>query len=163
MTHGKTEQLLYDIENKLKTLTMKDFCIILIGEEDFKSSNDYFQLIVDIRVTLQRVNHTNIIVCTPTFQFSFYKNMYNSRVETFNNLLYLDILTNKHAYFLDSNKNLASDYTMFNKRTGILNNYGMQTILKYIDEFISGIKKYDLLTNDSLMNYNEQDENQFFL
>lgn len=39
--------------------------------------------------------------------------MFNWRVETFNNLLYLDIMTHEHAYILDSNKYLDYNYNMF--------------------------------------------------
>lgn len=162
-THCNTQQLVHDIETKLETFTMKDFCIILIGEEDFKTTCDYLQLTLHLRATLQKVNFTNIIICTPTFSCNYHRNMYNWRVEHLNNLLYLDTLTYEHAYLLDSNKNLTFDLTMFTK-LGLINDHGMRTIFKDIDEFIDGIKKYDLLmTDDDLIPDNQQLETQFFL
>lgn len=166
MPHCKTEQLLRDLETKLKTFTYNDFCIILIGEEDFSTTNDYFQLVFSIRTTLEKTKHTNVIVCTPTYRYSYYKTMYNWRVENFNNLLYLDILTHEHAYFLDSNKNLSDDYTMFKKRTGLINNYGIHTIFIDIDDYIQGLKKCDLLsnnTNDESHQIDDVSNNQLFL
>lgn len=161
-----TEQLISNLENKLATFTMSDFCIIMIGEQDFYTTQDYFQLIHSIRTTVQKVKNTNIIICAPTYKYAYYKNMYNWRVENFVNLLYLDITTHEHAYFLDSNKNL--DYEMFNKRTGLLNNFGMRTIFKDIDDFIYGIQKYDLqpLTSDNIkeqISINGKGDNLFFL
>lgn len=162
-THCNSQQLVHDIETKLESFTMKDFCIILIGEEDFKTTCDYLQLTLHLRATLQKVNFTNIIVCTPTFNCSPQRNMYNWRVEHLNNLLYLDILTYEHAYLLDSNKNLAIDSTMFTK-LGSVNNHGMQTIFKDIDEYIDGIKKYDLfMTEDDIIPDSQQLDAQFFL
>lgn len=168
-SHCYVERLIENIEAVLKTYTMKDFCIILIGEEDFKTTRDYFQLIFSIRTILQKVTHTNIIICSPTYQLNFYKGMYNWRVENFNNLLYLDVLTHEHAYFLDSNKHLSCDYSMFEKRTGLINNYGMQTIFKDIENLIHEIKKFHILNynnNHATTEYipdSELTQNQFFL
>lgn len=129
---GTIKLLLEGIKDKLSEFTLQDFCIILIGEEDFKMTNKYFDSILLIRQILQEVSNTNIIIGTPTYKFYTNNYLYNSRVETFNNLLYLDTITHGHAYFLDSNLNLKYDDTMFNKRTGVINYNGMQSIFNDI-------------------------------
>lgn len=159
MSHCKIEQLIYGIENKLKTFTMSDFCIILVGEEDFNTTNDYFHLISCIRGTIEKIKHTNVIICAPTYKL--YMNMYNWRIENFNNLLYRDILTHEHAYYLDSNKNLTNDYKMFSKNTGSLNNYGIQTIFKDINKLINDIEKYNRNSESILTDSIPSEEKQF--
>lgn len=148
MPHCKTEKLIYNIEAKLLDFTMNDFCVILLGEEDFATTNDYFSLIYEIRATLEKVKHTNVIICTPTFKNSYYVNLFNFRVENFNNLIYLDILEHEHAYLLDSNKNLTYDYKSFDRRTGRITNTGMRIIFNDIKEYINAIK-YETTENDN--------------
>lgn len=55
-------------------------------------------------------------------------NMYNWRVENFNNLLYLDICTHEHAYILDSNKELNYDFSMFSSYSGKIKDYGYRNV-----------------------------------
>lgn len=69
--------------------------------------------------------------------------MYNWRVETFNNLLYLDISTHLHAYIIDSNSKLSYSYRMFNKLTFKINDYGMRIIFKSLNNFINNFKDYN--------------------
>ena len=38
--YGCTKQLLKDIDTKLPQFTLKDFCIIFLGDEDFKTTNN---------------------------------------------------------------------------------------------------------------------------
>lgn len=162
-THCNTHHMLHDIQSKLQHFTMDDFCIILIGEEDFKTTNDYFNLIFYIRENLQEITHTNVILCTPTYKYGHYHNLYNSRIENFNNLLYLDILAHEHAYFLDSNKNLSCDFKMFHTSTGKLNNYGMRTIFIDIFNLICNIQNYDNNNDDNILyddNSNELQHNE---
>lgn len=130
--HGTVDHQLKGIKEKLSKFTLQDFCIILIGEEDFKITNKYFYTVLLIREVLQDISNTNIIIYTPTYKFFINNYLFNSRVETFNNLLYLDIITHGYAYFLDSNKSLRYDDTMFDRRTGVINNAGMQSIFKDI-------------------------------
>lgn len=150
-----TEQLINNLETKIQDFTMNDFCVILIGEEDFKSTHDYFSLILYIREVLQKLNHTNIIICAPTFKYGHHTNMFNWRVANFNNLLYFDILEHEHAYFLDSNRNLKCSYEMFNIKSGTVNNVGVKTIFEDIRDFINGIIQYDLHTVDSPSSSNQ--------
>lgn len=145
--HGSMEVLLKGIKEKIANFTSLDFCIILLGEEDFKVTNRYLDSILKIRQVLQEITNTNIIICTPTYKFFTNNYLYNSRVETFNNLLYLDTITHEHAYFLDSNENLRYDDTMFDRRTGSINSSGMQLLLKdvyrmivYIESSITSCK-----------------------
>lgn len=150
------ENMLTGLEVKLKKFTMNDYCIILIGETDFLVTKNYFNLILTIREYLGKIIHTNVILCAPTYKYSNYSMVYNWRVEQFNNLLYLDITSHQHAYFLDTNKNLACDNTMFWFKSGAINNYGMQIAFKDIAQYISDLKYYN----------NQEDkeaENQFFL
>lgn len=147
-TNCGIQQLLKGIKNMLKDYTKEDFCIILIGEDDFKTTNDYFDLIYDIRNNLKEIDNTNIILCLPTFKFNSSSNLFNWRVENFANLLYLDIMTHLHAYLLDSNLHLSYDSSMFSNLTGRLNNNGMRTIFDDIKRQMEDIIAVNLMTND---------------
>lgn len=136
--------MLLNFDKKLKDFTLSDICIILIGENDFNTTTAYFDLIFYIRSTLSEIKHTNVIICTPTFKYEWHTNIYNSRIENFNNSLYLDILAHEHAYYLDSNKNLLCDFKMFDKLTGKLNNNGMSIVFTDILYYINDIIKFDL-------------------
>lgn len=144
------KQLLTNIEKKLAGYTMDDYCVVMIGESDFKVTKDYFSLIYYIRDILQQIKYTNIIICLPTYKYGYLQNMFNWRVETFNNLLYLDVMTHEHAYLLDTNKKLNYDFYMFNKQLGFINNNGMKTIFHNLKELISEIDKY--YTSEELSN-----------
>lgn len=164
---GTMQLLLRGIKEKLSGFTLQDFCIILIGEEDFKITNKYFDIILLIRNMLQEVSNTNIIICTPTYKFFTNNYLYNSRVETFNNLLYLDTITHGHAYFLDSNMNLNYDDTMFNKRTGVINYSGMQSIFndifKMTKDILSSNTDFHRSDNQVETLTESEDMGQFFL
>lgn len=88
-----TEQLISNLDKKLIDYTMDDFCVILIGENDLYKTDNYVNIIIKLRETLQKVQNTNIIICVPTFKLSNYSILFNWRIETFNNLLYLDLQT----------------------------------------------------------------------
>lgn len=148
-----TEELLKGLDTKLKSYTLNDFCVIFLGEEDFKRTSNYYEIIFQIRNALQVIQHTNIIICLPTYKYPFDTSLFNCRVETFNNLLYLDVLTHRHAYILDSNLNLQYDYTMFNTYSGSINNRGLRTIFKDLLDSITDIKQsidmeYKQVTNE---------------
>lgn len=122
------EKLTEGIQTKLINYTTEDYCIIHIGEEDFRSTNNYCDIIMQLRQNLKAVQHTNVILCLPTFKFTHYTMMFNCRIEMFNNMLYLDNLTHNYAVLLDSNMNLTYDSSMFLKSTGRLNNNGLKNI-----------------------------------
>lgn len=53
-----TMKLIDNIDIKLKNYTMDDYCLIFIGEEDFRQTNNYIDLTKAIRQTLLKTNHT---------------------------------------------------------------------------------------------------------
>lgn len=113
-------QLTRNLYHKVVNYSMNDYCVILIGEEDYRKTQNYVEIIVELRNALKKIQNTNIILCAPTFKLSNYSTMFNWSVETFNNLLYLDIQTYNYATILDSNLHLRYDFTMFsryNKKT----------------------------------------------
>lgn len=139
--------LLTGIDSKVADFTMNDFCIVLIGEEDFRTPDNYFIKIADIRCTLQKLTHTNVIICLPTYKYGNFMDAFNWRVETFNNLMYLDTLTHEHAHIFDSNKKLDYDYTMFNRNTCRINDHGMRVILENLKYLINSIQQYNNTKN----------------
>jgi hypothetical protein len=153
----KLKQLIHSLESKLTNYTLKDFCVILIGEDDFKTTNDYSDIIICLRETLLKTLHTNVILCLPTFKQGRYTTVFNSRVEIFNNMLYLDVATHEYVYLIDSNKNLSYDSEMYNYNTRSINNHGMRTIFEDILTLINNIKEYQCVENSEGL------ENNLFL
>lgn len=123
-SNSSATDLIRDIELKVKSFTLKDYCIIHIGENDIKEERDYIDIINKLRTSLQKINHTNIIICAATYVAG--APIYNFKVEMFNNLLYLDIQSNEYAYFFDTNRDLSPE--MFSHKTGKITNYGMKII-----------------------------------
>lgn len=139
---GGVTQLLDGIENKLKDFTYEDHCVIFIGEHDFLEAVRYDMLIRYIRSKLMGIKNTNIIICLPTFKYCKHVNLFNKRIEIFNNLLYLDNNTFEYVYLIDSNKDLKYTSEMFNIITGHINKRGFRTILNNIERQISDIGDY---------------------
>ncbi|KAG7297834.1 hypothetical protein JYU34_018577 [Plutella xylostella] len=131
------------LNKKLSSYTMDDFCIVMIGEEDFTKTNNYHGLITHIRNVLENIEHTNVIICTPTFKYGQHQYMFNGRVELFNHLLYSDVLKNEYAYLWDSNTTLLYDHSMFYRGHGHLNNRGLRNILNCIHQQIKMHENYD--------------------
>lgn len=166
-------QILDNIEKKVQNFTNSDFCVIYIGEEDFRKTHNYLQLVMFVREKLSPLSHTNFIICLPTYKYMTDANiMFNSRIETFNNLLYLDISTCNYAYLLDSNLNLPYNYETYSKKYGTLNNYGMEIVVSDLRDLINGLSKLttthsevDCLpqNQNSLSTESQQDNYQFFL
>lgn len=130
-------RLLSNLHQKVIDYTMKDHCIILVGEEDFQKTNNYVEIIIEARRILEEIKHTNIILCVPTFQLSDYSTMFNWRIETFNNLLQLDLQTYNYATAFDSNLDLFYDFTMFSKVNRKINDCGMRNIFRNLQLMIS--------------------------
>jgi hypothetical protein len=151
---GGIKEMVKNIEMKVEGLTMNDYCIFLIGNEDFYSTENYIELIYTIRKSFQKIINTNKIICAPTYICG--STIHNCRVETFNNLLYLDTESHKYAACFDSNRNLKFD--MFSMYTGRLNNQGMNTIMQSIAEFI---EKADSIKNGKGAMHHQKQE--FFL
>lgn len=130
-------QSLDGIEGKVKGFTYSDFCIIYIGEEDFCATHNYIDLVMLLRDKLLNLTHTNFIICLPTFRYMRNANiMFNSRIETFNNLLYLDVNSFGYAHLLDSNLNLPYDHGTYNKHYGSLNKYGLKIVVSDLQDLI---------------------------
>lgn len=157
MPNSKIRHLLTNINTKLEEFTINDYCIILLGDSDIKTDNNYIDLVKEINESLRQMTHTNIIICTPTYVRG--SPIYNYKIDTFNNLLYMDLEYHKYAYFFDSNNALEFKFDMFSDRTGKLNKSGINFIFKNIMERI----KIDL----RLFPYVDINENkrnsQFFL
>lgn len=135
-------ELLKGIHTKLADYTRRDYCVIFIGEDDFKISINYSKLVSDIRNTLNAVTHTNIIICLPTYKYNTHSNMYNWRVRNFNHILYNDVSTHKYAYVLDSNADITYDFNSFYRRSGKLNNFGMESVFMCLISLINDIQYF---------------------
>lgn len=153
-----TMHLLNNLKNKLQGYTMRDFCIIFISEEDFKTTKEYYYLIEYINLTLLNIDFTNVIICLPTYKCGRrMSDIFNCRISHFNQLLYLNNLTYEYAYILDSNLNLKYDDTMFNKFNSRLNNRGMNMIIKDLYKLINEINT--MRPNEMSLNNSEQSIN----
>jgi regulator of replication initiation timing len=117
-----------NMENKLKNFTLSDYCIFVIGENDIKSEDNYVNTIEKIKERLQKVTHTNKIICVPTYIAG--APIYNYKVELFNNLLHLDIKNNNYALLFDSNYYLTLE--MFSQISGKINKQGFKHLYKGI-------------------------------
>lgn len=134
------QQLLVNLENKVQNFTLHDSCIIMIGENDFETSMNYKNLVNILRTELLKIQHTNVFICLPTFRQGLYKSLlFNQRVETFNNLLYIDNLKNEYAYVIDSNRNLTYDNDMFTTYKGTLNNRGLRQIFSDLNGLMNDV------------------------
>lgn len=87
--HCGVNKLIKNIADKTKNFTEQDYCVICIGEEHFKKTNNY--PVITFRESLLPFKHTNILLCLPIFKFNSHSLMFNCRIEAFNNLLYLDV------------------------------------------------------------------------
>lgn len=67
------------------------------------------------------------------------------------------VMTHKHAYILDSNKNLNYDDSMFRRHIGIINDRGMYTIFENLNNFITDIEFYNHNNKEQLIS-NSHDE-----
>lgn len=136
------QQVLKGLENKLIDFTMNDYCILFIGDADFYVTSDYHKIVKCIRDTLMGLQHTNVIICLPTFKCTRYCKLFNQRIEMFNNSLYLDNCAHKYAYLLDSNKHLEYSLNMFNGKTGFIKNSGFKVIFSDLNRLIMDISEF---------------------
>jgi hypothetical protein len=149
---GGIRELFDDLVNKLRDFSFHDYCIIYIGDTDFKHSINYDSLVGYIQKQVSEVQHTNIIICLPTFKISTYSNLFIERVETFNNLLYKSNLQHEYSYILDSNLNLTFDNYMYS-RLGNVNRRGFKTIFNDLLQLFTSIptdNSDDSLTTNTL-------------
>lgn len=137
------QELFNGIDTKLKDFTLNDYCIIFIGDLDFKSTNNYVKLVDLIQNKLRSVQHTNVILCLPTFKLGKNLFFFNKRIEAFNAHLYSINLKYRYAYILDSNRNLQYSRNMFMSSNGSLNNRGLRVIF---DDLVNLIKNIESQT-----------------
>lgn len=133
---GDIQQMLQGIDNKVKNFNKNDYCVIMMGELDFIRTGNYHDIIFLIREAIGKINNTNVIICLPTYRCGYYTTIYNTRIETFNNLLYLDNLTHEYAYLLDSNAELTCGYQMFSAQQGHINGTGIKNIFTNLQRTI---------------------------
>lgn len=98
-------------------------------------------------MTLQKLTHTNIIICLPTFRYSKYMTLFNRRIEMFNSLLFSDNTKYEYAYILDSNRNLKYTSEMFVGSQGILKNICYRIIFSDLNKLIEKVSNHYMLCN----------------
>lgn len=130
-------QLINNLDKKIADFTMSDHCVILIGEKDFQQTENYVNIIIELRESLLKIQHTNVILCVPTFKLSNFSTMFNWRIETFNNLLHLDLQTYGYATAFDTNLDLLYDFSMFSRINRKINDRGMSNIFNNLLQTIS--------------------------
>ncbi|KAL4718651.1 hypothetical protein ACJJTC_001820 [Scirpophaga incertulas] len=160
------EILLKDISKKLKGYTKQDYCVIMIGDTDFYKTQNNIQLVDVIKEVLKELTYTNVIIVTPTYICG--SPIFNYRVETFNKLLYSDILEHNYGFLIDSNKDLTFD--MFSQFSGKIKNNGVQKIIENVSDMILNILKVNENDEEKCLSDKEEDEeennshdNRFFL
>lgn len=139
---GGIHQLFDGLQNKLKNFSHRDYCIVYIGENDFLSTSNYPSLITFLREKVQNVQHTNVIICVPNYKLNNYSNLFNWRIEMFNNLLNLDNIAHQYAYILDSNLNLSYSSSMFSATSGRINRRGLSVTFHDLANLINDISKH---------------------
>jgi hypothetical protein len=144
---GGALELSSRLQEKLKGFTMNDYCVIMLGETDFTVSKKYLYVVHKLRQTLLTVQHTHVIICVPTYKYCSQANLFNNRVEIFNNLIYRDNVKHEYCYVLDSNKNLECSHSMFLKQNGMVNNHGVKIILNDIMNQILAIS-FNVINED---------------
>lgn len=122
--NSRLNNLLLNVHNKVQDFDLDDYCIIMIGEQDFKGTEDPITIVKLIRETLKPITHTNIIICCPTFVRGAL--ILNYKIEMFNNLLWMDVEYYKYAYLFDTNYDLSLD--QFSSSTGKINKYGIKSV-----------------------------------
>lgn len=127
---GGIPELLKNLPMKVKGYTKNDCGILMIGEKDFKSTEnfDHISLVKEIICAVEALTFTNIVVCTPTYICG--APIFNYRVELFNTCLNEALQTSNSVHFYDSNLNLELD--MFSLGSGKLLPKGMRNILKNV-------------------------------
>lgn len=146
LNNADTEELLSIVKNNIKHFTMQDYCLIFIGENDLRN-NEYLDILVKFKSSLETIKHTNIVICAPTYIRGAL--IHNYKVELFNNLLSLDIKNHQYAYFFDSNYTLTLD--MFSYNTGKINKHGWRDIFDQIKSKIlfDYDQDYSKVSNDN--------------
>lgn len=164
---ASTLQMLTGLEDKLSNFTMKDYCIVLMSDQDILETKNYVALIKNIKEFLQEITHTNVIICTPTYHYGYGKDVINRKIYNFNELLLLNVQTHKYASLIDANKYLVYNYSMFHKPSGKINNAGLQTVFQNLSCLIkNGVSNNVKLSESSEVDLANNDyantQNQLF-
>ncbi|KAG7303368.1 hypothetical protein JYU34_011859 [Plutella xylostella] len=159
---GHIQQMIEGLEKKLEAFTQTDYCILMIGEHDFKVTKNYSLIVENIREKILSVQHTNVIIMLPTFKCFGSVTLYNKRLESFNNLLYLDNEIYQYAYIMDSNKNLSYSHKMFSYITHHINNYALNVIFRDVSVLILQIKRQEQDASCELDNSETENSNHMF-
>lgn len=155
ITNGGIIQLIENIEHKLSNFTLSDYCIIFVGSQDFETTSDYAKLVEYIRVTLGKVQHTNVILCLPTFMYSDRATLFNKRIDDFNGKLYRDNLEYEYAFIIDTNKCLVNSYAMYSGVNFQINRRGIISIFRCIRELVVNISKNIGMKTESINFFRE--------
>jgi hypothetical protein len=156
MPGAGVRDLLKGLKTRLQNMTMNDYCVIIIGEEeDFGGPTDVNALVHHIREVVNSIDFTNIILSCPTFICG--RPLYNERVESFNYALFNDLCNHNKCFFVyDSNANL--ELNMFSARSGRLNNRGMKNIIENLQYNISWSSRNSVYDGSN----NSHHSNDFF-
>ncbi|KAF9424566.1 hypothetical protein HW555_000377 [Spodoptera exigua] len=151
MPNCNVKQITSDIEQKLKGFTIKDYCLLFIGQNDVRFESEHINAINALKESLQKIKHTNVVICAPTCIRG--APIYNFKAEMFGKLLRLDLLNNDYAYLFDTNYDLSLE--MFSNTTGKINKDGLRNIYNRImDNILIDLslldKKYIGQTNDNI-------------
>ncbi|KAF9406832.1 hypothetical protein HW555_012929 [Spodoptera exigua] len=128
MPNCNVKQITSDIEQKLKGFTIKDYCLLFIGQNDVRFESEHINAINALKESLQKIKHTNVVICAPTYIRG--APIYNFKAEMFGKLLRLDLLNNDYAYLFDTNYDLSLE--MFSNTTGKINKDGLRNIYNRI-------------------------------
>ncbi|PZC74714.1 hypothetical protein B5X24_HaOG207339 [Helicoverpa armigera] len=128
MHNCSTKILVQDIDQKLENFTIRDYCIIFIGQTDVKEENKHLSIINELKDSLCRIKHTNIILCLPTYVTG--APIYNYKAELFGKLLCLAFQNNDSVYLFDTNYYLTLE--MFSVTTGKINKLGLKNVYNWI-------------------------------
>lgn len=158
--HKGILEILDTIDEKIKSFTKDDFCVLMVGSKDFETSQNYNALVRNIRMKLIAVDHTNVVICLPTFKCGAFSDIYNRRIEIFNRILYTDIQELEYAFIHDSNLELSYDYNMFSGIQGTINNKGMQIVISNLKHLIDNILWYYTDSTDFGCNNNDASQEQ---
>lgn len=145
--------ILDGIETKAHDLKETDYCVILIGETDFTTSKDYKEIILGLRRQLQKIQHTNVVICYPTYRYGWYTSVYNSRVECFIRLLERDVQASQYAYLMDSNRHLSYDMFMVK---GCINRTGIKNVINNLGKTIKEINNYKFNDRTDILNIDKE-------
>lgn len=162
-----SKQMLKGLGSKISHLTKNDYCLIIIGEEDFLAPRDHFSIARHIQERLLKEEHTNIIICLPKLKhcnsINHDMNMYNWSINNFNNILCLELQSLKHVFIFNPNKNVKYNSCMIYKISGTLNYKGMRAIIQGMYKLIEDTETQYIHNSNQIYTQEGKETNtQFF-